>query len=170
LTAPLFAVAGACAHGVAGAGHILIKAMLEQPRTRWREARAMRLKRQFENASLYVRDLREEQAERFSHGLNYLFNDWAERFGPVRDREVRTREHTAKEMRRDARGRYEHDMAQPMRSNFPLTMSRRAVCLAKTPHLSTIRRPIIFPKLEMRLGRWRAGQMAAQGKSGSSGF
>jgi hypothetical protein len=84
--------------------------MLERLRTRWREARAMRLKRQFENASLYVRDLREEQAERFSHGLNYLFNDWAERFGPVRDREVRTREHTAKEMRRDARGRYGHDI------------------------------------------------------------
>ena len=40
--------------------------------TRWREARGAQLKRQFENASLYVRDLGDEQAERFGRGLNYL--------------------------------------------------------------------------------------------------
>jgi hypothetical protein len=84
--------------------------MLESLITRWREARGTRLRRQFENASLYVRDLGEEQTERFGRGLNYLFNDWVERFGPVRDCEVSIREHTVKEMRRDARRRYEHDM------------------------------------------------------------
>ena len=78
--------------------------------TRWREARGAQLKRQFENASLYVRDLGDEQAERFGRGLNYLFNDWVERFGPVKDCEVRTRKHTIKEMRSDARRRYEHDI------------------------------------------------------------
>jgi hypothetical protein len=49
--------------------------MLGHLMTRWREARGAQLKRQFENASLYVRDLRDEQAERFGRGLNYLFND-----------------------------------------------------------------------------------------------
>jgi hypothetical protein len=56
----LVGLRGAWAHGVAGAEHILVKAMFGQLRTRWREARATRLKRQFENASLYVRDLGEE--------------------------------------------------------------------------------------------------------------
>jgi hypothetical protein len=84
--------------------------MFGRLRTRWREARGTRLKRQFENASLYVRDLGDEQAERFGRGLNYLFNEWVERFGPVKDREVRARKHTVRQMRRDARRRYEHDI------------------------------------------------------------
>ena len=84
--------------------------MLGHIRTRWREARAAQLKRRLENASLYVRDLGDEQAERFGRGLNYLFNDWVQRFGPVKDCEVRIRKHTVKEMRRDARRRYEHDI------------------------------------------------------------
>jgi hypothetical protein len=79
-------------------------------RTRWGQARGARLKRQLENASLYVRDLGDEQAERFGRGLNYLFNDWVERFGPVKDCELRIRKHTVKEMRKDARCRYEHDI------------------------------------------------------------
>ena len=78
--------------------------------TRWREARGTQLKRQFENASLYVRDLGDEQAERFGRRLNYLFNDWVERFGLVKDCEVRIRKHTVKEMRSDARRRYERDI------------------------------------------------------------
>ena len=49
--------------------------------TRWREARGTQLKRQFENASLYVRELGDEQVERFGVGLSYLFNDWVERSG-----------------------------------------------------------------------------------------
>jgi hypothetical protein len=110
LTASWFAFAGACAHRVAGARRILVKAMFGQLRTRWQEARAAQLKRQFENASLYVRDLEDEQAQRFGRGLNYLFNDWVERFGPVKDCEVRTRKHTVTEMRRDARRRYQHDI------------------------------------------------------------
>ena len=92
--------------------------MFGQLRTRWREARGTRLKRQLENASLYVRDLRDEQAERFTRGLNYLFNDWVERFGPVKDCEVRTREHTVKEMKRDARRRYEHDIGAAFALEF----------------------------------------------------
>ena len=88
----------------------IVRAMLGQLITHWREARATRLKRQLANASLYVRDLREEQAQRFGRGLNYLFNDWVERFGPVKDCSVRVRRHAVKEMRRDARRRYEHDI------------------------------------------------------------
>jgi hypothetical protein len=88
----------------------ILKAMLERLRTRWREAQGTRLRRQFENASLYVRDLRDEQADRFGRGLNYLFNDWVERFGQVKGCEVRTREQTVKAMRRNARRRYEHDI------------------------------------------------------------
>jgi len=84
--------------------------MLQRLITRWREARGTRLNRQFENASLYIRDLGEEQAERFGRGLNYLFNDWVERFGPVKDCEIRIRRRTVREMRRDARLRYEHDI------------------------------------------------------------
>jgi hypothetical protein len=79
-------------------------------KARWRPARGAQLKRQFENASLYVRDLGDEQAERFGRGLNYLFNDWVERFGPVKDCGVRIRKHTVKEMRSDARRRYERDI------------------------------------------------------------
>ena len=78
--------------------------------TRWGQARGTQLKRQFENASLYIRDLADEQTERFGRGLNYLFSDWVERFGPVKDCEVRIRKHTVKEMRSEARRRYEHDI------------------------------------------------------------
>jgi hypothetical protein len=84
--------------------------MLERLRTRWREARGTRLRRQFENASLYIRDLGDEQAERFGRGLNYLFHDWVERFGPVKDCEVRVRQRTVEDIRRDARLRYERDI------------------------------------------------------------
>jgi hypothetical protein len=84
--------------------------MLGRLRTRWREARGAQLKRKLENASLYVRDLGGEQAERFGRGLNYLFNDWVERFGPVKGCEIRIRRHTVKEMRRDARRRYQQDI------------------------------------------------------------
>jgi hypothetical protein len=84
--------------------------MFGRLKTRWREARGTRLKRQFENASLYLRDLGDEQAERFGRGLNYLFNDWVERFGPLECCAIRIRKHTVREMRRDARRRYEHDI------------------------------------------------------------
>ena len=42
--------------------------------------------------------------------MNYLFNDWVERFGPVKNCKVQLRQHTVKEMRGDARRRYEHDI------------------------------------------------------------
>jgi hypothetical protein len=84
--------------------------MFERLRTSWQEARGAELKRQFENARLHARDLGDEQAERFGRGLNFLFNDWVERFGPVRGCEIRVRKHTVKEMRKDARLRYEHDI------------------------------------------------------------
>ena len=84
--------------------------MLGHIRTRWQEARAAQLKRKLENAALYVRDLGDEQRERFGRGLNYLFNDWVERFGPIKDCEAHIRKHTVKEMRRDARRRYEDDI------------------------------------------------------------
>jgi|SRR5579863_77652 len=79
-------------------------------RTRWGQARGADLRRRLENASLYLRDLGDEQAARFGRGLNALFNDWVERFGPVKDCEIRIRKHTVKEMRKDARRRYEHDI------------------------------------------------------------
>ena len=53
---------------------------------------------------------RSRASQRFGRGLNYLFNDWIERFGPVKDCDVRIRKRTVKEMRRDARRRYEHDI------------------------------------------------------------
>jgi hypothetical protein len=127
---------GACADGFAEPGHILIKAMFGQLRTRWREARATRLKRQFENASLYVRDLGEEQAERFGRGLNYLFKGWVERFGPVKDCEVRKQ--TVKEMRREGRRRYEDDIGAAYALEFLSYHVEASICLAKTPHLSTM--------------------------------
>jgi hypothetical protein len=43
-------------------------------------------------------------------GADYLVNYWVERFRPVKDCEVRIRKHTVKEMRSDARRRYEHDI------------------------------------------------------------
>jgi len=89
---------------------IVVEAMLGRLRMRWREARAEELKRRLGNATLYVRDLGEEQAERFGRGLNFLFNDWVERFGPVEDCELRIRKRTVKEMRKDARRRYHHDI------------------------------------------------------------
>jgi hypothetical protein len=84
--------------------------MLRHLITRLQHARGTQLKRQFENASLYIRNLGNEQAERFGRGLTYLFNDWVERFGPVKDCEVRIRQQTIKKMRSDARRRYEHDI------------------------------------------------------------
>jgi hypothetical protein len=77
---------------------------------RMREARGAQLKGQFENASLYLRDLGEEQAERFSRGLSHLFTEWVDRFGPLKDCEIHIRKRAVKDMRADARRRYEHDM------------------------------------------------------------
>lgn len=84
--------------------------MLRHLITRLQEARGTKLKRQFENASLHLRDLGEQRAKRFGRGLNYLFNDWVERFGPVKDCEVRIRQQSIRKMRSDARRRYEHDI------------------------------------------------------------
>jgi hypothetical protein len=83
--------------------------MLRHLMTHWREARGTDLKRQFENAFLYPRDLGDEQAERFGRGLNHLFDTWVKRCGPVKDCEIRIRKQTVKEPRADARRRYEHD-------------------------------------------------------------
>ena len=81
-------------HARSWGGHLSREPMFGHLRARWRETRGTQLKRQFENASLYVRDLGDEQAERFDRGMNYLFDDWVERFGPVKDCEVRIRKHT----------------------------------------------------------------------------
>jgi hypothetical protein len=84
--------------------------MFGKLKVRWGQARGARLKRQFENATRWINDLGDEQAERFGGGLNYLFNDWVERFGPVKDCDVRTRRFTVKKMRNDARRRYQNDI------------------------------------------------------------
>jgi N12 class adenine-specific DNA methylase len=84
--------------------------MFGRLRTRWREARGTRLKREVENAFRHVDDLGDEQAQRFRRGLNYLFDDWVRRFGPVNECDVHIREHTVKEMSHDARRRYEFDI------------------------------------------------------------
>jgi hypothetical protein len=47
-----------------------------------------------------------------------LFNDWIERFGPVKDCEVHIRQKTIKKMRSDARRRYERDMGAPYTLEF----------------------------------------------------
>jgi hypothetical protein len=39
---------------------------------RLQQGRGTQLRRQFENALLYIRDLGDEQGERFGRGLNYL--------------------------------------------------------------------------------------------------
>jgi hypothetical protein len=102
--------------------------MVGHLRTRRREARATRLRRQFENASLYARDLGHEQAQGFGRRVNYLFNDWAERFGPVKDFEVRVQQHTVKQMRRDARRRYQRDIGAAYALEF-LSYHVEASCL-----------------------------------------
>ncbi len=102
--------------------------MFGRLRARWGQARGARLRRRFENASLYLRDLGDEQAVRFGRGLNYLFNDWVERFGPVKDCEVGLRKHTVREMRRDARWRYEGDIGAAYALEF-LSYHIEASCL-----------------------------------------
>jgi hypothetical protein len=62
------------------------------------------------NASLRVRDLGGEQAGRFGRGLNYLLNDWVERFGPVKDGEVRVPQYTVEQTTLDARLRCDRDI------------------------------------------------------------
>ncbi len=63
--------------------------------------------------------LRDEQAERFGRGLNYLFNDWVERSGPVKDCEVRIRKHTVKRNEKATRGvATSMTLARHTRSNF----------------------------------------------------
>jgi hypothetical protein len=54
------------------AGMSYFKAMFRRLITSVQEARGTQLKRQFENASLYIRDLGNEQAERFSRGLTFV--------------------------------------------------------------------------------------------------
>lgn len=96
--------------------------------TLWLEAQGTQLKRRFENASLYLRDLGEEQAERFGPGAQLSFQDWVERFGPVKACDIRIRRHTVKEMRSDARHRHEHDIGAAYALEF-LSYHVEASCL-----------------------------------------
>ena len=84
--------------------------MFETLTARLGQARGAQLKRKFENATLWVNDLGGEQAERFGRGLNYLFMDWVRRFGPVKESDARTRKFAVRQMRNDARRRYERDI------------------------------------------------------------
>ena len=146
--------------------------MLRHLRSRLEQARAAQLRRQFENASPYIRDLADEQAERFGRGLNYLFNDWVERFGPVKDCEVRIRKHTVKEMRRDAQRRYEHDIGAAYALEF-LSYHVEASYLpgeARTPHLCTILRPIISQKLATRLAGGRPNRVGMKASPAREAF
>jgi hypothetical protein len=79
-------------------------------KARWLEARGAELRRRFENATRWADGLGDEQAERFGRALNYLFIDWVKRFGTVKDCDVATRKFTVREMKRDARLRYEQDI------------------------------------------------------------
>jgi hypothetical protein len=97
-------------------------------RTRWGQARAAQLRRQFENARRWVDDLGAEQAERFGRGLNYLFNDWVKRFGPVKDCDARTTKSSVRKMKKDARRRYEHDIGASYALEF-LSYHIEASCL-----------------------------------------
>jgi hypothetical protein len=82
----------------------------ENLKVRWGQACGTQLRRRLENATRWANDLGDEQAERFSRGLNHLFNDWVERFGPVNDCDVPTRKFAVRQMKRDARRRYERDI------------------------------------------------------------
>jgi hypothetical protein len=91
-----------------------------------------------ENASLYIRDLGNEQAERFGGRLTYLFNDGTERLGTG---EGLRSSHPAKDdqkMRSDARRRYERDMGAAYALEFLSYHIEALICQAKTPHLSMI--------------------------------
>lgn len=90
--------------------NVPLRLMFGNLKARWRQARGAQLKRQFENATRWADDLGDEQAERFGRGLNHLFNDWVKRFGPVKDCDVRSRKFAVRQMRTDARRRYEHDI------------------------------------------------------------
>ena len=90
--------------------NVPLRLMFGNLKARWRQARGAQLKRRFENATRWADDLGDEQAERFGRGLNHLFNDWVKRFGPVKDCDVRTRKFAVRQMRTDARRRYEHDI------------------------------------------------------------
>jgi hypothetical protein len=94
----------------------------------WRQARGAKLRRRFENAARWADDLGDEQAERFGRGLNYLFNDWVRRFGPVKDCDVRTRKFAVTQMKKDARRRYEHDIGASYALEF-LSYHIEASCL-----------------------------------------
>jgi hypothetical protein len=84
------------------------KAMLRHLITRLHHARGTQLKRRYENSLTSA--ISEGSKPIASARAQLLFNDWVERFGPVKDCEVRVRQHTVKEMRGDARRRYEHDI------------------------------------------------------------
>ena len=102
--------------------------MFENLKLRWGQARAARLRRRFENASRWANDLGDEQAERFGRGLNHLFNDWVERFGPVKVCDVRTRKLSVRRMKKDARRRYEGDIGASYALEF-LSYHIEASCL-----------------------------------------
>ena len=144
--------------------------MLQRLLTRLREARGTRLNRQFDNASLYVRDLGQEQAERFSRGLNYLFNDWVERFGPVKDCAVRIRKHTVREMRRDARRRYERDIGAAYALEF-LSYHIEASYLPGRDAAFVYDLTSYYISEAGDAARWMAGEPAGhEGEPGSSGL
>jgi hypothetical protein len=115
-----------------------LRLMFGNLKARWRQARGAQLKRQFENATRWADDLCDEQAERFGRGLNHLFNDWVKRFGPVKDCDVRTRKFAVRQMRPTPGAATSTTSAPPTRSNSSPTTSRRPICRAKTPRLSTI--------------------------------
>jgi hypothetical protein len=84
--------------------------MLENIRTRWQEARAARLKEEFLDAFRRVNSFTEENAEHFGRTLDYAFRYWIANHGPVRECAKEFRRSAVKELKSQAKQRYNSDV------------------------------------------------------------
>jgi hypothetical protein len=83
--------------------------MFENMRTRWKEARAARLKEEFLDALRRVDSFTEENAERFGKTLDYAFHHWMTNHGPVGECPIEFRRNAVEELKSQAKQRYNNN-------------------------------------------------------------
>jgi hypothetical protein len=106
--------------------------------TRSRKTRGIRLKRHSKTRPFTFAILQTTKPEGLGRGLNCFFNDWVERFGPIKNCEVCIRQEMITKMRRDARRLRARCRRQLTRSDSFPVISRHLIRQATTAHLSTI--------------------------------
>jgi len=86
--------------------------MFENMRTRWQEARAVRLKEEYLDASRRTNSFTEENSEHFFKTLDYASRHWITNHGPVNECAIEFRRSAVKELKSQAKQHLTSDIGR----------------------------------------------------------